>query len=58
MGMTRTNAIKILKKLELEVEGKTREEVNEMIRQNLGWVFDNKRKKSKEPPPPIHRKNN
>ena len=56
MGMTRTNAIKILKKLELEVEGKTREEVNEMIRQNLGWVFDKNRQKIEEPPPPIHRK--
>lgn len=50
MGMIRTNAIKILMKLELDVEGKTREEINKMIRQNLGWVFDNKRKKTKEPP--------
>ena len=49
MGMTRTNVVKILKRLGLEVKGKTREEVNEMIRQNLGWVFD-KQKKTKEPP--------
>ena len=51
MGMTRTNAVKILKKMDIEVEGKIREEVNEMIRQYLGWVFD--KKKTKEPPPPI-----
>ena len=44
MGMTRTNAVKILKKLELEVEGKTREEVNEMIRECLGLVFDEPQK--------------
>ena len=50
MGMTRTNAIKILKRMDLKVEGKTREEVNQMIRENLGLVFDKIRKKSKEPP--------
>ena len=50
MGMTRTNAIKILKRLGLDVEGKTREDVNKMIQENLGLVFDKKRKKTKEPP--------
>lgn len=53
MGITRTNAIKILKRLGLKVEGKTREEINEMIRENLGLVFDKKRKKIEEPPLPI-----
>ena len=50
MGITRKEAIKILKMLDIGIHGKTREEIDDLLKKELGWFSKKKKKNQRNDP--------